>query len=122
MECVTPNPSEIAWADLEREWSQFWEGLQAHAQNPAAWYTPERSGQLQLLLQRGQAWLNARPHPHQEQNLYAVHLQRLVPVLQTVQKALMETADRLLQQREHIRQARRWAGSQPNGRARLVTR
>lgn len=116
MECLTPNPSEIAWDDLDREWSQFWEGLQARAHDPAAWFTPERSGQLQSLLQRGQAWLDGRPHPREEQNLYAVHLQRLIPVLQTVQRALAETAERLLQQRQHIRQARQWAGSQPHPR------
>jgi hypothetical protein len=116
MECLTPNPSEIAWADLDREWSQFWESLQAHAHDPAVWYTPERSGQLQSLLQRGQAWLDARPHPHEEQNLYVCHLRRLLPVLQTVQRALVETAERLLQQREHVRLARQWAGSQPRPR------
>lgn len=113
MECVTPNPTEIAWADLDREWSQFWEGLRTQAHNPAAWYTPERSGQLQALLQRGQAWLDARPHTPEEGQLYACHLRRLVPVLETVQRALVETAEGLLRQREHIRQARQWAGSQP---------
>ncbi|HWG38294.1 MAG TPA: hypothetical protein VN690_11310 [Terriglobales bacterium] len=105
-------PSEQAWADLDREWAQFWAGLEAHAHNPAAWFTPARASQLGALLARGEQWLAASSHERHERGLYACHLRRLQPVLVNVQRALGEIAAHLLQQRRHLQAAREWAGSQ----------
>jgi hypothetical protein len=108
---LVPSPSEQAWVDLDREWTAFWEGLQAHAADPAAWFTPERSGKLQELLRQGQAWLREHPHPHPERDLYACHLRRLLPVLYQLQAALEESAAKLQAQQHQLDAARAWAGS-----------
>jgi len=105
-------PSDEAWADLDREWTQFWAGLEAHAHDPAAWFTPARASQLGALLARGEQWLRARTHERHERGLYACHLRRLQPVLIHVQRALGELAAHLVEQRRQLQAAREWAGSQ----------
>ena len=108
---LVTTPSEEAWADLDREWTTFWEGLEAHAADPAAWFTPERSGKLQDLLRQGQVWLREHPHPHPERDLYACHLKRLLPVLYQLQAALEESAKKLQAQQRQLSATRAWAGS-----------
>ncbi len=109
---LVTSPSEQAWADLDREWTLFWESLDAHAADPAAWFTPAQSGKLQELLRQGQAWLREHPHPHPERDLYACHLRRLLPVLYQLQAALQESAEKLQAQQHQLDAARAWAGSQ----------
>ncbi|MGH9467393.1 MAG: hypothetical protein ACRD1Y_08555 [Terriglobales bacterium] len=121
-----PAPGAPAWSELDREWSEFWAGIEAHAHDPAAWFSHAGAGQLQRLLDRGRQWRIEHAHGHEhadaERSLYACHLRRLAPVLCDLQGALVESAQLLLQRREHIRGAREWArqipGPQPAPRLR----
>ncbi|MGH9488540.1 MAG: hypothetical protein ACRD04_13245 [Terriglobales bacterium] len=119
MERLEAPPGAEAWAELDREWSQFWASLEAHAHDPAAWFTPAHTSQLQRLLERGSAWRLEAVHAHEERTLYACHLRRLEPVLRQVQAALGETAEQLLNRREQLQHARDWAGSQVGPRTRV---
>ncbi|MGH9475183.1 MAG: hypothetical protein ACRD1C_02500 [Terriglobales bacterium] len=116
MECVDTNTATVAWAELDREWSEFWTAVEAHAHDPAVWFTPAHTSQLQRLLQRGAQWRREAAHTHEEQGLYACHLRRLEPVLHDLQRAFSETAEQLLHQRQQIHAAREWAHSQNTGR------
>lgn len=118
MERVATEGAEIAWSELDREWSEFWSGVEAHAHDPAVWFTPGHASQLQRLLQRGAQWRRESAHAHDERSLYACHLRRLEPVLQDLQRALGETAEQLLRQRQQLRAARDWADSQTGAKAR----
>lgn len=100
------------FADLDREWTAFFEQLAANAHAPARWFTPERARQVEALLQRGQRWLQSGELAHPERQLYAMHLRRLLPALQNLLRELSEAAAHLQHEQEHLQAVRDWARSQ----------
>lgn len=119
MDSVAAKPAEAGWADLDREWSEFWAALERHAHDYATWFTPAHAGVLQRLLDRSRQWREqSQPQGDADaRSLYAAHLRRLAPVLRDLQRSMAETTERLLRQRESIRAKREWARQQARPRA-----
>ncbi|MGH9416164.1 MAG: hypothetical protein ACRD01_06005 [Terriglobales bacterium] len=104
-------PELVEFAALDRAWADFFRELEAHAHDPARWFTPARATALEDLLRRGQRWLESAPDPHPERVLYAMHLRRLLPALQRLQRELAATAARLQHAHQHLSSVRAWAGT-----------
>lgn len=122
MDGVTANPqsaAEAGWADLDREWAEFWAALERHARDYAIGFTPAHASVLQRLLDRSRQW-REQSEPQRDadaRSLYAAHLRRLEPVLRDLQRSMAETTERILRQRESIRAKREWARQQARPRA-----
>ncbi|TAN22928.1 MAG: hypothetical protein EPN33_05360 [Acidobacteria bacterium] len=116
-----PSAAEAGWADLDREWAEFWAALERHTHDYAIWFTPAHASVLQRLLDRSQQW-RQQSEPQRDadaRSLYAAHLRRLAPVLRDLQRSLLETTEHLLRQRESIRAKREWARQQARPPARV---
>lgn len=104
-------PESVEFAALDRAWANFFTELEAHAHDPARWFTPARAHGLEELLRRGQRWLESAPDPHPERVLYAMHLRRLLPALERLQRELAATAAHLQHAHQHLSSVRAWAGA-----------
>ncbi|MGH9412529.1 MAG: hypothetical protein ACRD0Y_02205 [Terriglobales bacterium] len=118
MDGLNPNSPELCWADLDREWAEFWASLDAHRRDHAIWFTPARSTYLEALLVRSRDWrkLSEPQSDADARNLYAEHLRRLQPILRDLQSCLASTAEQLLRERDNIRTKREWALQQARPR------